>query len=110
MGEHGGREQRVAEREIPQLLERLVREGPAEHRLGELGGRRPVEGRHVHVTAEVLVPEQRDRRVDDGHVAVGGDQDRGAGGDELRDERRRRDVEQVHVVEPEHEPAAAGAR
>ena len=47
--------------------------------------------------------------MDDGHVAVRRDQDRGAGGDELRDERRRRGVEQVHVVEPEHEPAAADA-
>ena len=109
MGEHRRREQGVAERELPQLLDHLVGEGLAEHRFGELRRRRPVERRHVDVTAEVLVPEQGDGRVDDRHVAVRGDQDRGAGSDELRDERRRGSVEQVHVVEPEHEPSSADA-
>ena len=109
MGEHRRREQGVAERELPQLLDHLVGEGLAEHRFGELRRRRPVERRHVDVTAEVLVPEQGDGCVDDRHVAVRGDQDRGAGSDELRDERRRGSVEQVHVVEPEHEPSSADA-
>ena len=101
-------EQDVALAGRPDLRDGARLDRPAEHEVQQRVDRRPVEVVEVDAAHPRPVPQRLEPRRHRLGCPHGGDEEDEIGVDELADQRRRRAVEQVEVVDEQHERAVAG--
>ena len=101
--------ERVAAARLPHPAQRVLLDRAAERRLDQRADRVVAERPQLEPAGARVLPQRRDRVRARLAGPDGGEHERAAADREMEDERGRDRVEPLGVVEPEHEPAPAGA-